>query len=126
MRLRQDAGGGRVVSDPASGLEAIDVRDCSVIAGPWSGVGGAADCLLVQQAETRFGDGNGLYDLDEQANALNQWYQINNGVQQFYGQPLSIRLGIELAFEGIEDNGGGARSSWPVRRPPEKHHMRIG
>ena len=98
VRLRQDAGGGRVVSDPASGLEAIDVRDCSVIAGPWSGVGGAADCLLVQQAETRFGDGNGLYDLDEQANALNQWYQINNGVQQFYGQPLSIRLGIELAF----------------------------
>jgi hypothetical protein len=98
VRLRQDAGGGRVVTDPVSGLEAIDVRDCSLIAGPWSGSGGAADCLLVQQAEARFGDGNGLYDLDELENALAQWYQINNGVQTFYGQPTSIRLGIELAF----------------------------
>jgi hypothetical protein len=98
VRLRQDAGGGRVVSDPANGLEAIDVRDCSLIAGPWSGSGAAADCLLVQQAEARFGDGNGLYDLDEQENALDQWYTINNGPQGFHGQPLHIRLGIELAF----------------------------
>ena len=98
VRLRQDAGGGRVVSDPASGLDAIDVRDCSLIAGPWSGSGGAADCLLVQQAEARFGNGNGLYDLDEQENALDQWYAINNGPQVFHGQPLHIRLGIELAF----------------------------
>jgi len=97
-RLRQDAGGGRVVSDPASGLEAIDVRDCSLIAGPWSGAGGAADCLLVQQAEARFGDGNGLYNIEEQRTALDAWYDVNNGTQVFTGEPRHIRLGIELSF----------------------------
>jgi hypothetical protein len=98
QRLRNDAGGGRVVTDPVTGLEAIDVRDCSLIAGPWSGRGGAADCLLVQQAEGRFGNGNGLYDIEEQRTAVNAWYNVNNGTQVFTDQPLHIRLGIELSF----------------------------
>ena len=99
VRLRQDAGAGRVTVDPANGLEAFDVRDCSAAGGSaWGGSGGAADCVLVQKAEQRFGDGNGLYDTDEYEAAMTVWYDRFDGVQTFYGQPLHIRLGLELAF----------------------------
>jgi hypothetical protein len=48
--------------------------------------------------EARFGDGDGVYTLAEQANAFNAYYDLFNGVQNFYGQPRSIRVGFELNF----------------------------
>ncbi len=52
----------------------------------------------MQQAEGRFGNGNGLYDIEEQRTAVNAWYNVNNGAHVFTDQPLHIRLGIELSF----------------------------
>ncbi len=96
-RLRTDAGAGRTTVDAANGLEAFDVRDC-FSGSAWGGSGGPADCVLVQKAEARFGDGNGLYDLDEYEAAMTVWYNRFDGVQTFNGTPLHIRLGVELAF----------------------------
>ncbi len=75
-------------------LQAIDLSNCT----GWAGSGQEADCVLVRRAEARFGDGDGLYDEDEQLVALNEWYERFNGVQTFLGNPRHIRLGIELAF----------------------------
>jgi hypothetical protein len=93
VRLRQDAGGARVITT-ADGLEAIDLSDCA----GWQGAGQEADCVLLQRAEARFGNGDLEYDEDEQLAALTSWYNINNGEQTFLGDPLHIRLGVELAF----------------------------
>ncbi|HMA40982.1 MAG TPA: TonB-dependent receptor [Gemmatimonadales bacterium] len=65
----------------------------------WTGSdGGPVDCVALRQVEARFGNGDGLYTVDEQANALNAFYARFNGPQTFYGQPRHIRLGFELNF----------------------------
>jgi hypothetical protein len=53
---------------------------------------------VLRQVEARFGNGDGLYTVDEQASALNAFYTRFNGPQTFYGQPRHIRLGFELNF----------------------------
>ncbi len=95
-RLRGDAGSARqttVIKDGEE-IEAIDVSDCD----GWTGTGNEASCVLVRGAEARFGNGDMIYDLDEQLTALGAWYQRFNGEQVFLGNPLHIRLGVELAF----------------------------
>jgi hypothetical protein len=65
----------------------------------WTGsTGGPVDCVALRQVEARFGDGDGVYTLAEQANALNAAYVRFNGPQTFYDQPRHIRLGFELNF----------------------------
>jgi len=75
---------------------AIDLRpDC----GSWTGsTGGPVNCVALRQVEARFGDGDGVYTLDEQTAALNASYARFNGSQGFYDQPRHIRLGFELNF----------------------------
>ncbi len=97
VRLRQHAGA-RAGDHPTNGLEAIDVRDCSDPLLPWTAAGGAADCVLVQRAEMRWGDGDGYYDEEEVLTALNAWFNLFQGEQWLLGDPLHIRLGVELAF----------------------------
>jgi hypothetical protein len=65
----------------------------------WTGSdGGPVDCVALRQVEARFGNGDRLYTVDEQASALNAFYTRFNGPQTFYGQPRHIRLGVELNF----------------------------
>ncbi|MGH7613953.1 MAG: hypothetical protein ACREMW_07945, partial [Gemmatimonadales bacterium] len=59
---------------------------------------GPVNCVLLRRTEARFGDGDGLYTLAEQATALNAFYDLFNGVQTFYGAPRHIRVGFELNF----------------------------
>ena len=75
---------------------AIDLRpDC----GSWAGsTGGPVNCVVLRQVESRFGNGDGVYTLDEQTAALTAWFTRFNGPQTFYDQPRHIRLGFELNF----------------------------
>ncbi|HEY6059675.1 MAG TPA: hypothetical protein VIV10_03740, partial [Gemmatimonadales bacterium] len=74
----------------------IDLRpDC----GSWAGsTAGPVNCVVLRQVESRFGNGDGVYTLDEQTAALNAWYTRFNGPQTLYDQPRHIRLGFELNF----------------------------
>ncbi len=75
---------------------AIDLRPSC---GGWTGsTGGPVNCVALRQVEARFGDGDGVYTVEEQAVALNAWYDRFNGPQTFYDQPRHIRLGFELNF----------------------------
>ncbi len=81
------------------GNGSVDLRPAC---GSWTsgaaGVDGPVNCVELRRTEARFGDGDGVYTLAEQANAFNAYYDLFNGVQNFYGQPRSIRVGFELNF----------------------------
>ncbi len=96
LRLRQEAGGGRVITviEDDETVDAIDLSSCA----GWAGSGQEADCVLVRRAEARFGDGDGIYTLTEQQAALDSWYNIQRGEHWFHGAPRHIRLGVELGF----------------------------
>jgi hypothetical protein len=73
-----------------------------------------ANCLYLLQAEQRWGDGNGVFSLDEQRRASREFYfvgSVNQGVNQdvgagnggrgennFTAPGRRIRLGVELNF----------------------------
>ena len=63
-----------------------------------TGITGVVDCVNLRRVEARFGDGDGIYTLAEQTTALNSYYELFNGVQNFYGTPRSVRVGFELNF----------------------------
>jgi hypothetical protein len=58
------------------------------------------NCEALKRAESRFGDGNGVYTFDEQQNAFNSFYDSFFGTQsgRFYASPRHVRLGFELNF----------------------------
>ncbi len=97
-RLREEAGGERMLTIQKEGeqLEAIDVSRCGSVA--WLSSGGAIDCVLVQRTEARFGDGDQVYDEEEQRAAMIAWRELVQGDQWYLGDPLHIRLGVELSF----------------------------
>jgi hypothetical protein len=103
-RLRNDAGDKRLLTIQEGGrsLDAIDLTDCAGVDplghGPWLGEGKAADCIMVRNAEARFGNGDMIYDEEEQLAALYAWYDLWIGEQWFLGDPRHIRLGVELRF----------------------------
>ncbi len=67
--------------------------------GTWTGTtAGAVDCVVLRQVEARFGNGDGVYSLDEQTKALNAFYTRFLGPQTFYGSPRQVRVGFELNF----------------------------
>ena len=73
-----------------------------------------ANCLYLLQAEQRWGDGNGVFTLDEQRTASREFYfvgSVNQGINQdlsarnggrglnnFTGPGRRVRLGVELNF----------------------------
>ncbi len=58
------------------------------------------NCESLKRAENRFGDGNGVYSLEEQTSAFNAYYDSFFGTQsgRFYGTRRHVRLGFELNF----------------------------
>jgi len=66
--------------------------------GTWAGEAGPVDCVELQRAEARFGNGDGVYTLAEQSAAFNSFYNLFNGAYGFNGPGRSVRLGFELAF----------------------------
>jgi hypothetical protein len=63
-----------------------------------AGWGSPINCESLRRVEARFGDGDGLYTVDEQERALNTFYDSFNGPWSFYAPKMHIRLGFELNF----------------------------
>jgi hypothetical protein len=58
----------------------------------------AAKCMYLLRAEQRFGDGDGVFSIDEQGNAINALYDAGRGEQLQLGVGRRARLGFELNF----------------------------
>ena len=85
------------IKEAATGalIDAVDLRGpCTV----WASSGGAADCLLLRGAESRWGNNDGIYDVNEQKRAFIARYDLFNGEQTKLGQPRHIRVGLEINF----------------------------
>lgn len=64
----------------------------------WQGAAGPVDCVMLRQAEARFGNGDGTYTLAEQTNALHSYFNMAFGSYQFYGPQRTVRVGLALAL----------------------------
>ena len=87
----------RTVS-PHSSINVGDCSNWSLNANGGVLVAGVVNCFFLKRAEQRFGNGDGVYTLDEQTKALNAYYDVFNGPQNFYGAGRNVRLGFELNF----------------------------
>ncbi len=56
------------------------------------------NCIALQRAEQRFGNGDGTYTLAEQRSASRALFNINNGIHNFIGLPRRVRFGVEFNF----------------------------
>jgi len=57
-----------------------------------------ANCIYLIRAEQRYGDGDGIYTLAEQAAAINALYDVARGEHQHLGPGRRARLGLEISF----------------------------
>jgi hypothetical protein len=73
---------------------AVTLNNCA----GWAGAAGPVDCVELQRTEARFGNGDGVYTVAEQTNALNSYYNLFHGAYGFNDLPRSVRLGFELNF----------------------------
>ena len=75
---------------------AIDLRpDC----GTWTGTtAGPVDCAALRLVERRFGNGDGVYDVNEQTAALDAYFNAFFGAWRFYAPGRAARIGVELTF----------------------------
>jgi hypothetical protein len=58
----------------------------------------AANCIYLIRAEERFGNGDHIFTVDEQTNAINALYDVNRGEHQQLGVGRRARLGFEINF----------------------------
>ena len=71
--------------------KAVDLTSCT----SW---GSQINCVSLRRVESRFGNGDGIYTLDEQERALNTYYDSFFGSWRFYAPSRQVRLGFELKF----------------------------
>ena len=62
------------------------------------GSGNALNQYSMMQAEERFGDGDGIFTVEEQREAYGAFYDLFNGPQFFIESDQSLRLGVEVVF----------------------------
>ena len=58
----------------------------------------AANCMYLIRAEQRFGDGDGIFTIEEQTSAINALYDVARGTQQTARGRPAARLGFEINF----------------------------
>ncbi len=106
-QLRADAGSlwttkTVMVNGVATQVQGIDLTDCSLYQYGTQGTKGLPDCLMLQQAEARWGNGDKFYTTSEINNALTAWYNAADGGGQgpytFNGTGFNMRLGFEFNF----------------------------
>ena len=70
--------------------------------GDWVNASNAAsvpNCVYLIRAEERYGNGDGIYTVEEQLNASNALYFANQAAPNFfYGAGTQLRLGVEFTF----------------------------
>jgi hypothetical protein len=76
----------------------VNLQDCSAYKYANDGSRGAPDCLLLRQAEARFGNGDNFFDSNEISTAYNAWFNRAQGPYTFYGNGFNMRLGFEFNF----------------------------
>ncbi len=59
---------------------------------------GPVDCVLLERAEQRFGNGDGVFTASEYGKAFAAWYDLANAPYRFYGPGRRIRVGLALSF----------------------------
>jgi hypothetical protein len=64
----------------------------------WKGQAGPVDCVMLQRAEARFGNGDGVYTQAEQTKAFTTYYDLVYGASRFYGPQRTVRVGLSLAL----------------------------
>jgi hypothetical protein len=63
-----------------------------------AGVRNAVDLYLLQQAEARFGNGDKIFNTEEQERAFRASEVFSTGPQDLLGIGRRVRLGFELSF----------------------------
>ena len=58
----------------------------------------AANCMYLIRAEQRYGNGDHVFDIDEQTSAINALYDVARGEQQMFGVGRRARVGFEINF----------------------------
>jgi hypothetical protein len=90
-----------LLEDGSMDLSFGDAVDPRTGCGSWVDQGGtpsAPNCVALIRAEERYGNGNHVFDLDEQRRASDALYYAVRGVQNFTSNPRRMRLGIEVNF----------------------------
>jgi len=59
---------------------------------------GPVDCVQLERAEQRFGNGDGVFTASEYTKAFTAWYDLANAPYRFYGPGRRIRIGLEVSF----------------------------
>ncbi len=75
--------------DPRTGCAAWRKQD---------GTAAAPNCVALIRTEERYGNGDHMFDLDEQRTASDALYNLVRGVNNFTSAPRRFRLGVELNF----------------------------
>jgi hypothetical protein len=58
----------------------------------------AANCIYLIRAEQRYGNGDQIYTIEEQSNAINALYDVGRGEQEQTAPGRRARLGFEINF----------------------------
>jgi Carboxypeptidase regulatory-like domain/TonB-dependent Receptor Plug Domain len=58
----------------------------------------AANCMYLIRAEQRFGDGDGVFTIEEQSRAINALYDVARGEHAHTAPGRRARVGFEIAF----------------------------
>jgi hypothetical protein len=69
--------------------------------GAWLASNGTANpvnCAYIFRAEERFGNGDHIFTPTEQRRASDAEYLVGAGLNNFYGAPRRVRLGLEINF----------------------------
>jgi hypothetical protein len=59
---------------------------------------GAPSCVSLIRAEQRFGNGDGVFELAEQRDAISAFYAVFRGEQFFTGAPRRVRVGLQIGL----------------------------
>jgi len=97
--LRSEASSAGVLR-PDSSVDFTALGGCANWQGLNSGnyASGPVDCVLLERAEQRFGNGDGVFTPAEYTAAFTAWYNLANAPYQFYGPGRRIRVGAEFSF----------------------------
>jgi hypothetical protein len=80
----------------ASGSGALEPDGTTINLSACSSWVNPVNCVVLTRVERRFGDGNGLYSLAEQQQALNAYYDVFDGPWFFYNPGRTLRIGVEV------------------------------
>jgi hypothetical protein len=79
-----------------NGEHGVQLSDCSAYS-PTSPAG-IPNCIMLQRAEARFGNGDKFFSDAEQNTAFASWYRQFSGPSTLKGPGFNFRLGFEFNF----------------------------